>query len=62
MDNPPEFLYHFYNTTVPENAAIGSEVIHVEATSLDTGQNAQIRFSIIAGNDHGKFTMDSKTG
>lgn len=61
-DNPPEFLFHFYNATVPENATVGTEVIHVEATSLDAGQNAQIMYSINAGNDDGKFSIDDSTG
>lgn len=61
-DNPPEFQFHFYNATVPENATVGSEVIHVEAASLDVGQNAQIMYSINAGNDDGKFSIDNTSG
>lgn len=61
-DNPPEFVQHFYNITIFENATHGSEVITVLANSLDTGVNAQITYSIVAGNDDDNFMIDSKTG
>jgi protocadherin Fat 1/2/3 len=32
------------------------------ATSLDTGINAQVEYSILGGNEHGKFAMDAKSG
>lgn len=61
-DNPPEFVQHFYNTTVFENATHGISVITVLANSLDTGMNAQITYSVIAGNDDERFSIDSNTG
>lgn len=61
-DNPPEFVQHFYNATVFENATLGSAVITILANSLDTGMNALITYSLIAGNDDSIFLIDSKTG
>lgn len=51
-----------YHTTIPENAAIDTEVARVMATSLDTGINAQVVYSILGGNEHGKFAMDADKG
>lgn len=57
-----QFVSRAYHTTIPENAAIETEVARVMATSLDTGINAQVVYSILGGNEHGKFTMDAKLG
>lgn len=61
-DNPPEFVSRHYHTNIPENAAIGTEVARVTATSLDTGINAKIEYSIVGGNEHGKFSIDKDSG
>ena len=34
----------------------------MNATDKDTGTNAQIRFSIISGNDDGKFQLNETSG
>ena len=39
-----------------------TDVVRVLATSKDIGVNADITYSIIGGNEHRKFKMDSKTG
>lgn len=61
-ESSPEFLFNFYNATVTENATRGSEVIQVSATSRTTGLSLQMFYSIVAGNDDGKFRINSKTG
>lgn len=61
-DNPPEFVSRAYHTSIPESAAIGTEVARVTATSLDTGINAKIEYSIVGGNEHGKFSIDKESG
>jgi protocadherin Fat 1/2/3 len=61
-DNPPEFTSKFYFARVPEIDAVGTEVARVLATSKDTGVNAEVYYSIIGGNEHNKFQMDTKTG
>ncbi|XP_043267899.1 fat-like cadherin-related tumor suppressor homolog isoform X3 [Venturia canescens] len=61
-DNPPEFTSKFYFARVPEIDAIGTEVARVLATSKDTGVNADVYYSIVGGNEHKKFQIDTDTG
>lgn len=61
-DNPPEFVSRSYYLVIPENSVIDTEVGKVMATSQDAGINAQIEYSIIGGNEHGKFSINKKTG
>ncbi|KAH9487879.1 long-chain fatty acid transporter fat1 [Bulinus truncatus] len=61
-DNPPEFERSSYYATIPESAKVGSVVERVKATSLDVGINADITYSILAGNEQGKFTIDPYKG
>ena len=48
--------------TVPEDVAVGTEVLRVLATSVDIGPNAEITYNIRLGNELGKFTIDRNLG
>lgn len=61
-DNPPVFEYREYGATVSEDVLIGTEVLQLYAASRDIEANAEITYSIISGNEHGKFSIDAKTG
>ncbi|XP_075996428.1 protocadherin Fat 3-like, partial [Genypterus blacodes] len=61
-DNAPVFQRSDYTVTVPEDVAMGTEVLRVLATSADIGPNAEITYSIRAGNELGKFTLDRVLG
>ncbi|XP_024085354.1 fat-like cadherin-related tumor suppressor homolog [Cimex lectularius] len=61
-DNPPEFQTRTHHASIPENAAIDTHVTQVMATSIDAGINAQIEYSIVGGNEHGKFAIEYDTG
>ncbi|GFR97028.1 fat cadherin, partial [Elysia marginata] len=61
-DNPPEFERSSYQAAVKESAQVGSFVTRVKATSLDIGINADITYSLVAGNEQGKFAIDPKKG
>lgn len=61
-DNPPVFEYREYGASVSEDIVIGTEVLQVYAASRDIEANAEITYAIISGNEHGKFSIDSKTG
>ncbi|XP_006128510.2 protocadherin Fat 1 isoform X2 [Pelodiscus sinensis] len=61
-DNPPVFEYREYSATVPEDTLIGKEIIQIYAASRDFEANAEITYSIVSGNEHGKFSIDSATG
>ncbi|KAF3693195.1 Protocadherin Fat 4 [Channa argus] len=60
-DNPPVFSSSEYLASVPENSEIGTNVLNVKATDADSGINAQIFYSLIAGHVD-KFTVDSRNG
>lgn len=61
-DNPPVFEHREYIATVSEDVAVGTELLQVYATSRDIETNAEITYSIITGNEHGKFSIDLQTG
>lgn len=61
-DNPPEFITRIYSVIVPENTSLNAQLIKVEAISKDTGVNAQIIYSIVEGNEQGKFDLHPITG
>uniref|UniRef100_A0A1B6CQG5 Cadherin domain-containing protein n=1 Tax=Clastoptera arizonana TaxID=38151 RepID=A0A1B6CQG5_9HEMI len=61
-DNPPEFISQTYYVNVAENVTLNSDITRVMATSLDSGVNAQITYSIIEGNELQKFRIHSETG
>ncbi|KAM9318351.1 protocadherin Fat 3a isoform 2-T2 [Pholidichthys leucotaenia] len=61
-DNPPVFEWRDQLATVPEDIAVGTEVLRVYAASKDIGTNAEITYSIRSGNEHGKFHIHPVTG
>lgn len=61
-DNAPVFQRKDYAVTVPEDVAVGTEVLRVLATSADIGPNAEITYHIRLGNELGKFTIDRSLG
>ncbi|KAM7412809.1 hypothetical protein PAMA_020270 [Pampus argenteus] len=60
-DNPPVFSASEYIISVPENSEIGTVVLNVKTADADSGVNAQITYSLIAGHVD-KFAMDSRNG
>ncbi|KAG9264646.1 protocadherin Fat 4-like [Astyanax mexicanus] len=58
-DNPPVFTSSEYIASILENSAIGSEVIQVVATDMDSGSHAHITYSMLSG---GLFSLDSRNG
>ena len=61
-DNNPIIGLHPESISVLENATIGSSVMEFSATDLDSGNNAQIHFSIISGNQGSVFNMEAASG
>lgn len=61
-DNAPVFQRRDYGVTVPEDVAVGTEVLRVLATSVDIGPNAEITYRIRSGNELGKFVIDRNSG
>ena len=61
-DNPPEFDSKFYFSTVSESLKPGTDIVKLRATSADAGINAKVSYSIIGGNEHGKFKIHPDLG
>lgn len=61
-DNPPVFQKQDYSVTVPEDVAVGTELLRVVATSGDIGVNAEIYYRFLSGNELGKFSIDESRG
>lgn len=63
-DNKPEFSDSVYRVSLPERDRNkrGEPVYRVFAYDRDEGSNADLTYSIVDGNDDGKFFIDAKTG
>uniref|UniRef100_A0AAR2KTK7 Cadherin domain-containing protein n=1 Tax=Pygocentrus nattereri TaxID=42514 RepID=A0AAR2KTK7_PYGNA len=63
-DNAPVFSKSVYKALVPENIAVGSTILTVNATDLDEGINSEVRYSFKQGQKgiSEKFSIDSITG
>ena len=61
-DNKPRFLRSPRNVYIDEDLLIGTLVAKMDATDADEGTNAQLRYSISAGNFFNSFTIDRDTG
>ncbi|XP_001989490.2 cadherin-87A [Drosophila grimshawi] len=57
----PNFLQHTYSAVVEENSEIGTSVEKLQATDLDTGKNAELRYRIQQGS-FDDFGIDERTG
>ncbi|XP_056606281.1 protocadherin-9 isoform X2 [Triplophysa dalaica] len=64
-DNTPIVIYPPSNTSfklVPLSAIPGSVVSEVFAVDGDTGMNAELKYTIVSGNNRGLFRIDPVTG
>ncbi|RVE63928.1 hypothetical protein OJAV_G00140990 [Oryzias javanicus] len=61
-DNAPVFQKRDYAITIPEDVAVGTEILRVLATSADIGPNAEITYTMRSGNELGKFIINRKLG
>ena len=61
-DHVPEFSKSEYRLTLSETLSIGSYVESLTAHDEDSGQNADLTYSIVLGNERGWFKLDDKTG
>ncbi|XP_047191403.1 protocadherin Fat 3a isoform X11 [Scophthalmus maximus] len=60
-DNAPQFLQEGgYRIVIPENTAIGTDVIQVEATDKDLGPNGEIVYSVLTSTT--QFSINSTNG
>ncbi|XP_078660403.1 protocadherin Fat 4-like isoform X2 [Branchiostoma floridae x Branchiostoma belcheri] len=61
-DNAPEFTQDVYEVQVSETAALGVQVVMVTATDNDSGDNGNITYTIISGNQNMTFAIDEVSG
>ncbi|XP_063302853.1 cadherin EGF LAG seven-pass G-type receptor 1 isoform X3 [Pelobates fuscus] len=61
-DNYPQFTEKRYVVQVPENISPNTQVLQVQATDRDKGNNAIVYYSIVSGNIKGQFYIHSLTG
>ncbi|XP_058596968.1 cadherin EGF LAG seven-pass G-type receptor 1 isoform X1 [Neofelis nebulosa] len=61
-DNYPQFSEKRYVVQVPEDVAVNTPVLRVQASDRDQGQNAAIHYSIVSGNLKGQFYLHSLSG
>ena len=61
-DNRPLFPYHVYYVGVSEQYGVDYEVAHVQCNDSDSGSNGEVTYSIVAGNQEGKFQINASSG
>lgn len=61
-DNPPKFMRKPYKAQVPEEAPISTNIIRISASDADEGLNGDVVYTIVDGNDDGRFKVDETTG
>ncbi|XP_061109179.1 protocadherin Fat 4 isoform X2 [Conger conger] len=61
-DHPPIFQEVFYRVDISEDVPKGSYIKGVSATDGDSGQNANLRYSLVSGNSLGWFSISENSG
>uniref|UniRef100_UPI00089DBBBA cadherin-23-like n=1 Tax=Ciona intestinalis TaxID=7719 RepID=UPI00089DBBBA len=59
QDNEPRFVHLPYNRRINEDIAKGTSVVTISAIDGDRGQPNDVAYSIVSGNEDGKFSLDS---
>lgn len=59
-DNSPQFSLESYTAVVPENTAIGTEVIQIAASDIDLDRNGEILYTLLTSTT--LFNINSATG
>lgn len=61
-DNNPVFSKSLYTITIPENTAVGKEILQVTAVDSDEDKNRALQYSIVSGNSLERFFIDVNSG
>uniref|UniRef100_A0A8C8JQR9 Protocadherin Fat 4 n=1 Tax=Oncorhynchus tshawytscha TaxID=74940 RepID=A0A8C8JQR9_ONCTS len=61
-DHPPIFQEVMYRVDISEDIPKGSYIKGVSATDGDSGQNANLRYSLVSGNGLGWFAISENSG
>ena len=57
-DNNPVPVQAVYNVTIFDNVTINTEILKIEASDADAGQNGVVSYILLMGGDS-KFSLDS---
>ncbi|XP_029309297.1 cadherin-12-like [Cottoperca gobio] len=58
-DNPPRFAKSIFHLRVPESASVGSGVGRIRAHDMDAGNNAEVDYAIVPGDEGNMFDIIS---
>ncbi|XP_048863831.1 cadherin-23 isoform X2 [Brienomyrus brachyistius] len=61
-DNRPIFLQNSYETGVLETVPRGTNILQVQATDADQGENGRVLYRILSGNMNRQFNINELTG
>lgn len=61
-DNPPKFLRTPYKVQISEGSLPGTQVIRLYTSDADEGLNGDVYYSIMHGNEDGRFEIEEATG
>ena len=61
-DHAPLFDREVYEVEVKESAPPGTLLARIKVTDADSGRNAAVRMRIAAGNEHGMFRINPRSG
>ncbi|XP_014378445.1 protocadherin Fat 4 [Alligator sinensis] len=61
-DHPPVFGQSVYQVNISEEVPLGSYVRGLSATDRDSGLNANLKYSIVSGNELGWFRISEHSG
>uniref|UniRef100_A0A0M3KB95 Cadherin domain protein n=1 Tax=Anisakis simplex TaxID=6269 RepID=A0A0M3KB95_ANISI len=61
-DNVPQFFASTDKIIVNEHMKHGELLVRMSASDRDAGKNGRITYSILSGNEHGMFRLDSASG
>lgn len=59
-DNSPQFLQDSYSVQISEGTPVGTEIIQVDSSDKDQGNNGVVKYSILGGTND--FAIDEDTG
>ena len=61
-DNYPQFSKRNYEVSISEDSSPNRVIESIIATDADSGENAQLRYSMVGGNSQGHFNIDAYNG